>query len=64
MPGKRGSSSGPKKDKSVVGQVKQFAKDSQTFLDKCNKPSREGKKYQQLFKFSNQEHNHRFFDFC
>ena len=45
MPGKRGSSSGPKKDKSVVGQVKQFAKDSQTFLDKCNKPSREGKQF-------------------
>ena len=43
MAGKRVSSSNStKKDKSIQGQVKQFAKDSQMFLDKCNKPNREG----------------------
>ena len=39
----RGSSNKVVKDNSIVGQVKEFAVDSQRFLNKCEKPSKEGK---------------------
>ena len=38
----RVNSTGQKRDNSVVGQVKQFAVDSQRFLDKCQKPNKQG----------------------
>ena len=41
--GRGSSSANTKKDTSVVGQVKEFAVDSQRFLDKCTKPDKEGK---------------------
>ena len=44
MPKGRVSNSAGKKDRSVVGQVKEFAVDSQRFMNKCKKPDREGKK--------------------
>ncbi|CAI2380010.1 unnamed protein product [Moneuplotes crassus] len=39
--GQGGVSSDVKKDESYTGQLKQFAVDSQRFMDKCEKPNKD-----------------------